>query len=204
MISAQGFSCSAFAGMRCVAKGDLHTVVRAVKQLVDEGETTHILIFDDVTSEPVEVDFRGALKAVLSRLPQPAVQEAAPPGAEVVVRTPGRPKLGVVAREVTLLPRHWEWLVAQPGGASIALRKLVEAASRAGESKERMRRAQESAYRFMSAMAGNLPGYEEAVRTLFADQPERFGVQTEAWPVDVRDHARMLALSAFSATQLQS
>jgi hypothetical protein len=183
--------------MQCVASGDLYAVAETVKKLIDQGEANTVLIFDDVTSEPVEVDFRGSLKAVLSRLPQPAVQDVVTGEAEVAARTPGRPKLGVVAREVTLLPRHWEWLGSQPGGASVVLRKLVEAASRANEDKDRMRRAQESAYRFMSAMTGNQPGFEEAVRALFANQPERFGVLTESWPVDVRDHARMLALRVF-------
>ncbi len=189
--------CTAFAGTRCIAAGDLHAVAAAVKQLVDQGEQTHILIFDDTTSEPIEVDFRGTLQAVLNRLPPPVVQNVAATGSETVARAPGRPKLGVVAREVTLLPRHWEWLAAQSGGASVALRKLVEAASRANEIKDRIRQAQEAAYRFMSAMAGNFPGYEEAVRALFANQPEQFGVLTEAWPTDVRDHVRMLALRVF-------
>ncbi len=189
-------SCTAFGGTRCIASGDPHAVVAAVKALIDQGEQAPILIFDDMTSELVEVDFRGSMAMVLGRLPArvvPAVatQEAA------AVRAPGRPKLGVVAREVTLLPRHWEWLGAQPGGASVALRRLVEAASRANETKDRIRRAQEATYRFMSAMAGNQPGYEEAVRALFADMPEQFGVQTETWPADVRDHARMLALRVF-------
>jgi hypothetical protein len=194
-------SCSAFAGMHCIARGELRTVAGAVKQRLDHDPKVNILIFDDISSELVEIDFRGSLKAVLSRLPPAVMPKPAPVGTEAVVRTPGRPKLGVVAREVTLLPRHWDWLASQPGGASVALRKLVEAASRASEDKDRMRRAQESAYRFMSAMAGDQPGYEEAVRALFADQPEQFGVQTEGWPVDIRDHARMLALPAFSATQ---
>lgn len=196
MTSTQSSTCSAFADTSCVAQGDLHSVAAAVKQLIDQGEQAHILIFDDFSSEPVEVDFRGSLKAVLGRLPQPVVPDAVA-DAEVAVRTPGRPKLGVVAREVTLLPRHWEWLASQPGGASVVLRKLVEAASLANEDKDRMRRAQESAYRFMSALAGNLPGYEEAVRGLYANQPEQFGALTEAWPADIRDHARMLALRVF-------
>lgn len=196
-------SCSAFVGPRCVARGALRDVAVAVKHLIDGGEVANILIFDDVSSELVEVDFRGSLKAVLNRLPSAAAPQPTPVEADAVVRTPGRPRLGVVAREVTLLPRHWDWLASQPGGASVALRKLVEAASRASENKDRMRRAQESAYRFMSAMAGDQPGYEEAVRALFADQPEQFGAQTEVWPVDIRDHARMLALPAFSAAQVQ-
>ncbi|MFZ2524397.1 MAG: DUF2239 family protein [Candidatus Ferrigenium altingense] len=192
-------SCIAFVGVQCLAAGDLRSVIAAVKQRIDAGEQNHILIFDDMTSEPVEVDFRGSLKAVLNRIPHPTKQEEAVVS-EAVARTPGRPRLGVTAREVTLLPRHWEWLAAQPGGASVTLRRLVEKASRANEAKDRIRKTQESAYRFMSAVAGNLTGYEEAVRALFAGQPEQFGALTEVWPIDVRDHARRLALRAFGVT----
>jgi hypothetical protein len=172
----------------------LRAVAAAVKGLLDQDVQLAVLIFDDVTSELVELDFRGSLQAVLARLPAPVVLVAA---AEAAARAPGRPRLGVVPREVTLLPRHWDWLAEQPGGASVALRKLVEAASRANETRDRARRAQDAAYRFMAAMAGDQPGFEEAVRALFADMPEQFGAQTEAWPADVRDHARMLALRIF-------
>ncbi len=192
-------SCIAFSGSQCIAAGSLQDVAAAVKQWLDRNAESAVLIFDDLTSEPIEVDFRGTLKAVLARLPQPPTVEVAV--TEETVRTPGRPRLGVVAREVTLLPRHWEWLAAQPGGASVALRKLVEAASRANETKDRLRRAQESAYRFMSAMTGNLPGHEEAVRALFAGQPEQFGAYTENWPTDLRDHARRLALRVFAPNE---
>jgi hypothetical protein len=105
--------------------------------------------------------------------------------------------LGVVAREVTLLPRHWEWLNGQPGGASVALRKLVEEARRANETKDRARRSQEAAYRFLSAMAGNLPGFEEATRAFFAGDRSRFDDMVEPWPADVRDHSRRMAAAAF-------
>ena len=112
-------------------------------------------------------------------------------------RGPGRPKLGVVAREITLLPRHWEWLAQQAGGASVAIRKLVEEARRTGEDKDRIRQAQEAAYRFMSAMAGNRPHYEDAIRALFADDPAGFEKLIAEWPADVRDHALTLAERAF-------
>jgi hypothetical protein len=120
----------------------------------------------------------------------PAAAQAQP-GTEAP-RRPGRPKLGVVAREVTLLPRHWEWLNGQPGGASVALRKLVEDARRGSASKDRARRMQEAAYRFMSAMAGNLPGFEEATRALFAGEPDRLAEHVRAWPEDVRTHLERL------------
>ena len=104
---------------------------------------------------------------------------------------------GSVSREVTLLPRHWDWLNSQPGGASVALRKLVEEARRINRGKDKVRHSQEVAYRFMSAMAGNLPGFEEATRALFACDPERFENLVASWSVDIRDHARKLAEAAF-------
>ena len=112
-------------------------------------------------------------------------------------RGPGRPKLGVVAREITLLPRHWEWLARQPGGASVALRKLVDEARRANKDKDRVRQAQETAYRFIAAIGENKPHYEEVARALFAGDAGRFETWTTSWPADVRDHARALAASCF-------
>jgi len=103
--------------------------------------------------------------------------------------------MGVVPREVTLLPRHWEWLAAQPGGASVTLRKLVEEARRHGATKDRQREAQERAYHFMSALAGNLPGFEEATRALFANDGPRLSEVTAAWPPDVRTYALKLSTS---------
>jgi uncharacterized protein len=186
----------AFEGERRIASGDLQAVARAAKQTLDQRKDASVLIFDGSTSEPVDLDFRGGLEDVLARLP--AATGAAPAEPELPPnRGPGRPKLGVVAREVTLLPRHWEWLAQQAGGASVAIRKLVEEARRGGDDKDRIRRAQEAAYRFMSAMAGNKPHFEEATRALFAPDPVRFKALIAGWPVDVRDHAAKLAERAF-------
>jgi hypothetical protein len=174
----------------------LREVALKAKEVMDGGEYAPVLIFDDATSEPIEVDFRGTPEDVLSRLPKSVA--AAPAEAEPeAARRAGRPKLGVVAREVTLLPRHWDWLNSQPGGASVALRKLVEHARRANESIDRIRGAREAAYRFMSAMAGNEPGFEEAARALFAGKCGRFDEQVALWPSDVRDHAKKLAAAGF-------
>jgi hypothetical protein len=188
----------AFEGDRRLAAGSLHDVARAAKQLLDQRKEASIFIFDDVTGGPVDLDFRGTVADVLARLPgtagAPLPVDDAMPSAP---RGPGRPKLGVVAREVTLLPRHWEWLAQQPGGASVALRRLVEEARRNGEDRDRVRRAQDAAYRFMSAIAGDKPHYEEAIRALFADEAARFEDLIAAWPADVRDHALALAARAF-------
>jgi uncharacterized protein len=186
----------AFDGNRRIASGDLHVVARAAKQSLDRHQEGSVLIFDGGTSEPVDLDFRGSLEDVLARLPAPEGAVAAEPGLPAN-RGPGRPKLGVVAREVTLLPRHWEWLAQQAGGASVAIRKLVEEARRSGDDKDRIRRGQEAAYRFMSAMAGNQPHFEEATRALFAPDPVRFKALIAGWPTDVRDHAARLAERSF-------
>jgi uncharacterized protein len=189
--------CTAFAGTRRVASGSLDQVAVKAKEILDRGESAPVLIFDDGTSQPIEVDFRGTAADVLSRLARmESTETGSVPEAEGP-RGPGRPKLGVVAREITLLPRHWDWLNAQPGGASVALRKLVETARRANEGKDRVRRAQEAVYRFMSAMAGNEPGFEEAARALFAGHQERFNQLVEPWPLDIRHHAEKLAEVAF-------
>jgi hypothetical protein len=184
--------CVAFKDARCIAAGELANVALKAKIAVDKGE--QVLIFNDTTSESIELDFRGSAEDVLQRLAQMDTKHAA--ALSEAPRGPGRPKLGVVAREITLLPRHWDWLNAQPGGASVALRKLVEEARRANEGKDRVRQSQEAAYRFMSIMAGNRPGFEEATRALFAGQRDRFDQFIEPWPKDVRHHARKLAAVA--------
>jgi hypothetical protein len=155
-----------------------------------------IIIFDDASGRAIDIDLRGSERDVVARLPQPASEIVADDDpAEPEPRGRGRPKLGVVAREVTLLPRHWEWLGAQPGGASVALRKLVEEARRKSGDRDRSRAAREAAYHFMSTMAGNLRHFEEASRALFADDRRRFVELIAGWPGDIRDHVVKLAFS---------
>jgi hypothetical protein len=183
MIPTPDTAVTAFDGRRRIAAGPLRTAVADILAAIAAG--AHPLLFDDATAEPVDLDLRGSARDVLARL-----EPAAPKG-------PGRPKLGVVPREVTLLPRHWEWLGQQPGGASVALRKLVEVARR-GEGLAEVRAAQTAANRFMSAVAGDLPGFEEAGRALFAKDRAGFERETSGWPADVRDYARKLAQPAFA------
>ena len=195
----------AFDGDRRVGTGGLVEIARAAKRCVDIGMPGPLLLFDAVTSQPLELDLRGSLADVLERLPVvPEVAPAAIQGSsdalpDVTRAGPGRPRLGVVAREITLLPRHWQWLSEQRGGASVTIRRLVEAARSASTEGDRHRRAQESAYRFMSAMLGNQPGFEEATRALFAGDATRFHEFAREWPQDLRDHAQQLAAAVFHA-----
>ncbi|ATQ42209.1 DUF2239 family protein [Caulobacter mirabilis] len=174
--------CTAFLGERRLAAGPLAEVARAVAASSDPSSAQ---VFADADARPIDLDLRGSAEEVVARLPAPP--EAAPRG-------PGRPKLGVIAREVTLLPRHWEWLAAQPGGSSVALRKLVEAAQR--DPRERARAAREAAWRFLTAMAGDRPGYEDAGRALFADDLAGFEACMVDWPSDIRAYALVLARPA--------
>jgi len=184
---------TAFQGQRRLASGPLADIARAIRR-AEHDDTRPVIIFSDASGRPIDLDLRGTEAEVLARLPT-----AAPPAqteedaAPTEPRGRGRPKLGVVAREVTLLPRHWDWLNAQPGGASVALRKLVEQARRAGGDADRARTAREAAYHFMSVMAGNLPQFEEAARALFADDRRRLAELIAQWPSEIRDHAVRLA-----------
>jgi hypothetical protein len=179
---------SVFAGERRVLAGELRTVLVALKERFDSDPGESILVFEDHSGRQIDFDLRGALEEVLARaLPEPS-------------RTgPGRPRLGVVSREVSLLPRHWDWLELQPNGASAALRRLVEEAKKRDPEGDRVRLAIEAANRFMTAMAGNLPHYEEASRALFAKDQERFAHLIREWPHDIRAH-----LSRLVARALQS
>lgn len=186
---------TAFSGHRLLRAGSLPEVALAVKAASERDPQASILVFDDATGRVIDLDLRGSDDDVLARLPRatqrpPDRTDEGDPGKP---RGRGRPKLGVVAREVTLLPRHWEWLSAQPSGASAALRRLVDEARRKSAPRQKRRAAQEAAYRFMGAIAGDLPGFEEATRALFAD--DRPGVEghSAAWPRDVRAYALRLA-----------
>jgi hypothetical protein len=201
MSVARTIYCTAFQGLTRIASGVLPDVALKSKEALDQGGEP-VLLFDDETSRPIEVDFRGSAHDVLERLQQAPAQDAAaeaPEGEAPAARGPGRPKLGVVAREVTLLPRHWDWLNGQPGGASVTLRRLVDEARRASEGGDRIRRAREATLRFMTAIAGDLPQYEEASRALFAGDGARFRQLIDVWPVDVRDHVEKLSRPAFEA-----
>ena len=192
-------SYTSFNGHKRIASGSLPVNALAVKHALASDLSSPLLTFCDQTGQVVDIDIRGSDAEMLARLPPEGHQLQGNESAQInseessEPRGRGRPKLGVVAREITLLPRHWDWLATQPGGASVTLRKLVDSARRANVDRDRQRRANECAYHFMSTMAGDMAGFEEASRALFANDAEKFRQQTEAWPSDVRDYVRYLA-----------
>lgn len=166
---------TAFAGDLWIATGDEAEVRDAVRAMGDAAQS--VLLFDDATGRQVDIDLRAGVA------PAP--------------RGRGRPKLGVQAREITLLPRHWDWLATQPDGASATVRRLVEAARKADAQRPSPRAAMDAAYHFLTAMAGDRPGYEAAIRALYAKDEQLYNSLSQSWPSGIRDHARALAAPAF-------
>lgn len=176
---------TAFLAGRRILSGLLHEVAVAVSKAQNAQPHEQALVFSDTSGQPADLDLRGneedvAARYLVAASPQP------PKGR-------GRPKLGVVAREVTLLPEHWDWLSAQPGGASVALRKLVHEARRNGGDRNQTRLLCERAYHAMSTLAGDLAGFEEASRALFAGDHEGLTAQMATWPADVQAYVLQLA-----------
>ena len=192
----------AFDDKTCIARGALTDVARSTQAAMATNAHARVLVFNAVTGELVDFDHRGTPDEMLLKL---AITHPAGMGDSTgsslpkpTPAGPGRPRLGVVAREVTLLPRHWEWLGHQPGGASVALRKLVDQARHANQAQDKLRQAQEATYRFMTAMAGELAGFEDAARALFGSDGTRFVALLAAWPADVRAHLLELAAPVFT------
>jgi uncharacterized protein len=172
---------TAFVGEHLVASGPLEELLPKLKATFDRNHSTLFLIFDDETGAQVDFDLRGTVAEVLARhCPNPPQTG------------PGRPRLGVTSREITLLPRHWEWLGRQPNGASAALRRLIDEARKREPAEMRRQQAIDATERFLFAMAGNLPGYEEATRALYRGDSERFAELMSPWPKDVRNYALRL------------
>jgi len=181
-----------------IAAGPIEAVLPAVKAAEDAGSTGPLLVFEDQTGSQIDFDLRGTAEDILGRLERhPAFTEPPSEPESKPARTgPGRPRLGVVSREVSLLPRHWEWLERQRGGASATLRALVDEARKARQGEEPARQAWEAAGRFMWVMCGNLPGFEEASRALHRKEPARLAELVRNWPVDVRAHVTRLVGTA--------
>ncbi|MDB5099913.1 MAG: hypothetical protein JWM80_4334 [Cyanobacteria bacterium RYN_339] len=176
---------------------DLEQAVARAREAYTAGAAQYVVIFDDMTGDRTEIDPRGGPDAVADRLDTMARKSAPKQG-------PGRPKLGVVSREVSLLPRQWEWLNAQRGGASAALRKLVDEARNDHQHRDAARQARDAAYKVMSVLAGDRPGFEEASRALFANRYADITPHIASWPAGLRDHLGRLVERARATQELAS
>ena len=184
-----GLTYVGFAGSRRIVGGTLDQILPTLHTQLTHASAESLLLFEVETGRQVELDLSGSLDEVRQRY------------APTSPRGPGRPKLGVISREVSLLPRHWDWLEAQPNGASAALRRLVEEAIKHEPGAERARRIRAALSRFLSAMAADRPHYEEACRALFAGQTEQFAALFARWPRDIREYAVTQAKAAEAAVQ---
>jgi hypothetical protein len=167
---------TAFLGDQRIASGERDQVTRLVEERYDAADQQAIIAFDDATGRRVDLDYWDA-------------GSGGSAGAAAPRRRPGRPKMGVIAREVTLLPRHWEWLARQSGGASATIRRLIEAASRSAPDPKGRR---DAVYHFLNATCGDRPGYEAALRALYQGDRDRFADAVADWPVDLREYAGSL------------
>lgn len=166
---------AAFAASRLISAGPREKVLRGVKKHLDKGGAS-VLIFEDATGRQIDFDFRGSVDDVVAR-----VRDDVKPG-------PGRPKLGVVSREISLLPRHWDWLENQPNGISAAIRRLVDEARRNETGIERGRHVRNAISKFLWAIAGDFPNFEEVARALHAREDSRLAGLMSDWPKDIRAH----------------
>lgn len=182
---------AAFDGEKRIAAGELEAMLLQTKNYIDGRENPQVLIFEDRTGMQVDFDFRGTPEDVLNRLAEHPLF-AHDTGDKKQQTGPGRPKLGVVCREVSLLPRHWEWLENQQGGISASIRRLVDEARKREPEKEMERGRRNAASSVMAVLAGNLPGYEEASRALFAGDREQLDNQIKDWPLDIKVYIKAL------------
>jgi hypothetical protein len=192
--SDNGGSHRVFAGDQCLARGSILDVALAARRAVHAGESRTIVVLDAVTSHVVDLDLRGTDDEIAARLAHAAapVEPANGSPGEAPAPGPGRPRLGVVSREVSLLPRHWDWLKTQRGGASAALRRLVDEARRSSGPHDRRAAAQESVDRFLSVTSGDRPHYEDALRAFYAGRDDELRQLVAGWPADIRDHLHTL------------
>jgi len=184
-----------FDGQQIVARGSRGVVAQALAAAIHQRRNGPLLAFSDRTGLVVDLDWRGSDAEIAARYEPAAADTAstdAEDGPDQRPRGPGRPRLGVTAREVTLLPSHWEWLATQRGGASVTLRRLVEEARRSSTQSDQARAARDASYRFLHAVGGDLPGFEEVSRALFAGDRVRLESLLEPWPDDVRQYALYL------------
>lgn len=192
----------AFAGDRLLARGSLQDVALAVHRHLDGHDLADagLFVFDETAGRLTDLDLRGSAEAVQARYAATSTGVDEARGETPVARRRGRPKLGVVGREVTLLPRHWEWLDGQRGGASAALRRLVDGARKSASGVDRAHRAQDATHRLMTALAGNHPGFEEACRALYAGDAARFRMEVAPWPADLKRVLEDLAADVWQQT----
>lgn len=176
-----------------VARGTLLEIIPSAKHAFDKDPSTPLVIFNNQTGRFIDLDLNGSESAVTQRYRSQTSFDARRQGH-------GATKSSALGKEVTLLPRHWDWLSEQPGGASVALRKLVDQARKASVEVDQTRRAREASHRFMTAMAGDKPGFEEADRALFAGDLQRFKLEIARWPEDIRRHLEQISAAGFSST----
>lgn len=188
---------TAFDNTSIIAHGSLRDVILKTKKILGKSENSSFLIFSDSTGKTIDFNFQGTEKEILKRL-EIFVSNS---DEKIELARPGRPKLGVISREISLLPRHWEWLATQSSGASSSIRNLIEDAIKKSTSKVSLKQQQEKVYRVMTTLAGDLDGYEEAIRSLYKRDRESFIKFTKGWSKDLRSYLEKLTNDVFEVEE---
>ncbi len=172
---------SSFIGDRHLFTGDLKGMLSQTHAYISRHGEEGLLIFDNFSGRQIDYNFRVSLEELLGKELPPTPKKG-----------PGRPRLGVVCGEISLLPRHWDWLQRQRQSASATIRRLIEAAMKEASPEEKTREAIDAAGKFLWTMAGNLSDFEEASRALYAQKWHILDAITAAWPEDIAKHLNMM------------
>tara|TARA_B100001013_G_scaffold338302_1_gene259147 strand:+ start:260 stop:835 length:576 start_codon:yes stop_codon:yes gene_type:complete len=152
-----------------IAQGELPAVIREAQRQFPEAEPC---LYKLDNGKRVDIDWRGDAEEVIKRLPAALVPPA---------EKRGRPKLGVISKEVTLLPEHWEWLSVQRGGASTTLRRLIDSAMSSMTPAQERRIKQDQLYSMMRVFEDEA-GFEAASRALYRLDEAAFSQAIGNWP----------------------
>ena len=186
------FKYTVFDGFKIVSQGNIEEVAIATKKYLKKEDSARILIFSDLSGKQMDLDLSGTDKDVTDRLSVYKTADTTSSGTG-----PGRPKMGVKPREVSLLPTHWEWLSTQSGGASATIRRLVDEKMKTAAPKDKIKKTQETVYTFLNSIAGDLENFEDAIRFLYRQDEAKFKEAIAAWPKDLKKHTLALASEAF-------
>ena len=176
---------SAYGPTSCIGQGELTDVALAAHRFLRTHPDQSALILQDSTCQIIDLDLSGD-EALLERKANhyPIRSQAPVPDSK-----------DPITGEITLLPRHWQWLAEQGGNASATLRRLIDEARRDPKQKadNECRRRQQLTYRFCQALCGDFQGYEDALRALYAADKDSFKTHISTWPADFALRAEALA-----------
>lgn len=173
---------TAFRGDTRIITDSLFNVALALQKQSE----MNVLVFNDQTGQQIDLDLSGSEDDLKQRYTEVEY-----------VKKVGRPKLGVISREITLQQKHWNWLDQQSSSASAVIRKLIDKELNDPSSESNIMLAKQAIDHFMLAMLGNMPNYEEATRALYQGNKSHFLALIHNYPKDLKVYLELKAQTAF-------